>query len=49
VLATRRTIEALVRQVVEGEALRLPDALEGWRREAVGDELLAAAAALTNC
>ncbi len=48
VLATRRTIETLVRQVVEGDAPRLPEALEGWRRDAVGSELLAAAAALAH-
>ncbi len=39
-LATRKTIESLVRRAVAGKTPRLPRELRGWRRAAVGDALL---------
>lgn len=41
VLATRKTIESLVRRHVAGKTPVLPEKLRGWRREVVGEELLA--------
>ena len=39
-LATRKTIESLVRRAVAGKEPLLPRELRGWRRAAVGDVLL---------
>ena len=39
-LASRKTIESLVRRAVAGKEPRLPQELRGWRRAAVGDTLL---------
>ncbi len=41
-LANRRTIESLVRRSVAGKQPILPRVLRGWRREPVGEPLLAA-------
>lgn len=40
-LATRRTVENLVRRHLEGQDEPLPRELRGWRREAIGEGLLA--------
>ncbi len=39
-LATRRTIETLVRRVIAGKTPRLPRELRGWRRAEIGEPLL---------
>lgn len=44
-LATRRTVESVVRRAVTGDADPLPRELRGWRREAVGERLAELAAA----
>ncbi len=40
IVATRRTIEKLVRRVVTGRQPVLPKELRGWRREHIGERLL---------
>ncbi|HEV8581611.1 MAG TPA: ribonuclease D [Thermoanaerobaculia bacterium] len=40
VLAPRRTLDALLRLTVGKNEPRLPRELEGWRREAIGEDLL---------
>jgi ribonuclease D len=40
ILAPRRTLDALLRLTVGKTEARLPRELEGWRREAIGEELL---------
>ncbi len=40
ILAPRRTLDALLRLTVDRPDPRLPRGLEGWRREAIGEELL---------
>jgi ribonuclease D len=47
VLAPRRTLDALLRLTVGKDDPRLPRELEGWRREAVGEDLLREALAGT--
>jgi ribonuclease D len=44
VLAPRRTLDALLRLTVGKSDPRLPQELAGWRREAIGDDLLREAA-----
>jgi hypothetical protein len=39
VLASRRAIEALLHAVWNGEDDAYPEALDGWRRAAIGDDL----------
>lgn len=39
-LATRKTVESLMRRVIAGKTPALPDELRGWRRDLVGQELL---------
>lgn len=39
-LATRRTIEKLLRRAVSGKMPVLPEELRGWRREVVGEALM---------
>ncbi len=41
-IATRKTIEELVRRAAAGKQPALPKELRGWRRERVGERLLAA-------
>ena len=41
VLATKKTVEALVRRHATGRAPVLPRKLRGWRRGVVGDRLVA--------
>jgi ribonuclease D len=45
ILAPRRTLDALLRLIVGKTEARLPRELEGWRREAIGEELLREATA----
>jgi ribonuclease D len=40
ILAPRRTLDALLRKTLSGAADPLPRELEGWRREAVGEDLV---------
>lgn len=40
-IATRRTVEKILRRSLEGSDSPLSPELDGWRREAVGDRLLA--------
>jgi ribonuclease D len=40
-LARKRHLEALLRSGAQGD-YELPEALAGWRREVIGDHLLAA-------
>lgn len=47
-LATRRTVEGLVRRVVTGREPPLPKELRGWRRRVIGDRLLELAAPLAG-
>ncbi len=47
-VATRRTVEALVRRVATGEQQPLPEELRGWRREIVGQRLLESLGELGN-